>query len=341
MHLRHRFGYVVVALTLSLSLRAADPVWWQVRSQNFILFTDTSEAKGIRLLTDLEARHAELADVFGGIPPRPFSVEVFLFEKAADFSETIPKVPAGTEFNKSAYLVRGPDRVFVVAKDKSPEDIANDVGHALGHVFFERLAWWRPFWLSEGAAEYFRKVSRSPDTKAVSEKEGFLSSDLLKIVPSAGYDDDAPPTAFRVQSHRLFRVLLKDYRPEFRDFLKVLKTAEGAKARPNVPEDSLQARLSDYVETRITATTVPALESRELSPTAVAIHRGDLLLAAGKTSEAAAWYNGDSTQARAARAILTRFSRSGTEPIRALARASQDLPGDGLIQLHFGSIETQ
>jgi hypothetical protein len=31
---------------------------------------------------------------------------------------------------RNAYLLTGPDRVFIIAKDKSPEDIANDVGHA-------------------------------------------------------------------------------------------------------------------------------------------------------------------------------------------------------------------
>jgi protein TonB len=334
---------VVLLLALLLPLSAAEPVWLQATSPNFVLVTDTSEAKARRLLADLETRFAALGDVLGGIPPRQFPIEVFLFEKSADFLETAPRVPTGTEFTKAAYLIRGPDRIFLVARDKSPEDIVDDAGHALGHVFFERMSWWRPFWLAEGAAEYFRKVGKNPDTKQVSAKDGFPVADLLKIVPSATYDDGAPPTAFRVQSHRLFRVFVNDYPSELRSFLKILRTIEGREATPDVPLQALETRFLSYVETRIDASAAPAasISVREVPAGTLAIHRGDLLVAAGKTSEAASWYNADTNDARAGRAILYRFSRSGGEPIRVLERASRDLPDFGLVHYHFGSIETR
>src|SRR5262249_32220727 len=73
----------------------------------------------------------------------------------------------------------------------------------------------------------------------------------------------------------------------------------------------------------------------------VSIHRGDLFLAANKTSEAGRYYNADTQQARAARAILTRYSRSVAEATRTLDRAARELPDAGLVQFHFGSIETK
>jgi len=73
----------------------------------------------------------------------------------------------------------------------------------------------------------------------------------------------------------------------------------------------------------------------------MSIHRGDLLLAANKTSDAASWYQGDNAPARAARATLARFSRSGGEPIRLLARAAAEMPDNGLVQFHTGSVETK
>ena len=334
---------LTVLTALSFNASAADPVWLQARSANFLLFTDTSEVKARRLLTDLEARVVALDAALGGIPQRQLPIEVFLFQNSVDFLETAPRPPAGSmEFNKAAYVVRGADRIFLVARDKSPEDIAEDAGHALGHVFVERLSWWRPFWLSEGAADYFRKVGRNPDTRQVTAKEGFPAADLLEIVPSSTYDDAAPPTAFRVQSHRLFRVLASEHPSQLRDFLGVLRTEAGSKAVPDVPVDTLETRLARYTETRITApATAAAIEVREADAEIRAVHRGDLLLAAGKTSEAATWYNGESNEARAARAILYRFSRSGGEPLRVLERAARDLPDDGLLQFHFGSIETR
>src|SRR5215831_265043 len=228
-----------------LFLFAKDTKWFEVSSDHFLLFTDTTEMKGRRLLTDLEGRVSAFSEAFGRVPPRQFPIEVFLFKEEQDFIEAIPHVPENPtgqtaqtvqtqqrglggpqrgigsigissaprgddQLRKSAYLLRGPDRIFIIAKDKSPDDIANEVGHALGHVLFERYAMWRPFWLAEGAAEYVRKIGRGADTKAISESDGFSAADMFTIVPSANYNDDDPPTAFRPESYRLVRLLLED-----------------------------------------------------------------------------------------------------------------------------------
>src|SRR5436309_13491178 len=189
-------------------LHAKDPKWFEMSSEHFLLFTDTNEAKGRRLISDFENRVAAFSQAFGKVPARQFPIEVFLFSNEQDFIEALPHAQGEEQLRKSAYLLRGPDRTFIVAKDKSPDDIANDVGHALGHVLFERYVMWRPFWLAEGAAEYVRKVGRSPDTKKFSEEDSFAVADLVTIVPSANYDDSAPGGAFRAQSYRLLRILL-------------------------------------------------------------------------------------------------------------------------------------
>lgn len=342
-----RLKWVAVALVLlaSASVRAADPVWIEVSSPNFILFTDTTEVKGRRLLEDFERRLASLSTVLGPIPVRQFPVEILLFSKKEEFLEAAPK-PTGPEappeFDRSAYLWRGPDRIFVGARDRSPEDLAEDVGHALGHIFFERVVRWRPFWLGEASAEYFRKVGRNPDTKRISEKDGYSASDLLEIVQSRDYDDEVRNTPFRIQAHRALRVVANSHRDALRDFIRDLRTEAGGEAKLNVPADTLQVAFDAYTETRLEPTNVSvAVRARTPAPEVVSIHRGDLLLAARKTSEAADWYKGDSKDSRAARAILARFSRGGGEPVRALDRAARELPESGLVQFHFGSIETK
>src|SRR5207249_721592 len=165
--MRYRSILLVAALLLLPipALHAKDPKWFEVSSEHFLLFTDTNEAKGRRLISDFENRVAAFSQALGKVPARQFPIEIFLFNNEQDFIEALPHAQ-GEEQLKSAYLLHGPDRMFVVAKDKSPDDIANDTGHALGHVLFERYTLWRPFWLSEGAAEYVRKVGRSADTKA-------------------------------------------------------------------------------------------------------------------------------------------------------------------------------
>src|SRR5206468_1688800 len=66
-----------------------------------------------------------------------------------------------------------------------------------------------------------------------------------------------------------------------------------------------------------------------------------LLLATERQADASRWYNADSKEARAARAILIRFSRPPAEAARALDRAARELPDHGLVQYHFGAMELQ
>src|SRR5215831_4785713 len=382
---------LVFMFVLSPRMRAKDTKWFEVSSDHFLLFTDTTEMKGRRLVSDFEARIAAFSQAFGKLPPRQFPIEIFLFKEEQDFIEAIPHVknpqpaqatqtvttttrggilgipgipgipgtggrgpststsaprvdrPQGDDqLRKSAYLLRGPDRIFIVAKDKSPDDIANDVGHALGHVLFERYAMWRPFWLAEGAAEYVRKVGRGADTKPISESDSFSAADMFTIVPSANYNDDAPPTAFRPESYRLVRLLLEDRPDVLKQYVSDLRNSSTKAPSFPVDGDSIESRLKAYVETPLKPPSAsPAVKSAEAETGSLAIHRGDLLLASSRDAEASRWYNADSKDARAARAILTRFSRPGPEAVRALDRASRELPDNGLVQYHFGAITVQ
>jgi TonB family protein len=314
---------------------AAEPQWIEGRSPHFLLLTDTSEAKGRRLLEDLEGRVKALADVVGAIPERQFPIEVFLFEKGPDFIEV-----TGAEPMKSAYLFRGLDRIFIVSRDKSPDDIANEVGHALGHVFFERTTLWRPFWLAEGAAEHFRKAGRKPDTKSVPKEESFSARDLLRIVPSPGYRDSDPAPPSRIQSHRLLRLIAERHPGALKGFLEVNRREVGEKARIDIDPATLGDELEAYTEAVIPLT--PQAAGIRMAPAdsaSVALRRGDLLVAAGKTSAASERYTGVSAEARAARAILIRSTRNPLEAARALERAAREQPDHGLVHFHFGSLE--
>src|SRR5262249_32512894 len=219
------------------------------------------------------------------------------------------------------------DRIFIVAKDKSPDDIANDVGHALGHVLFERYAVWRPFWLAEGAAEFVRKIGRSADTKPITEQEAFSAADMFTIVSSATYNDNDPPTAFRTEAYRLVRFLLGQQPEVLRQYLQSLRTDSDKIPKISVDGEAIQAQFNSYVETPLKSiASTPAVKSGDADTGKFAIHRGDLLLAAGRQSEAARWYNADSKEARAARAIVTRFTRQPVEAIRVLDRAAREVP---------------
>ena len=332
-------------LLLSLpipALHAKDPKWFEVSSEHFLLFTDTNEAKGRRLISDFENRVAAFSQAFGKVPARQFPIEIFLFNNEQDFIEALPHGQGEEQLKKAAYLLRGPDRTFIVAKDKSPDDIANDAGHALGHVLFERYVLWRPFWLAESAAEYVRKAGRSADTKAVSEQEGFSAGDVVTIVPSATYDDNDPGGAFRTESYRLLRILLDEKPDLIRQYLQSLRMESEHAPVIDLDAQAMDSRLKTAVETPLKMPPVTAaVKSSEADMARLAIHRGDLLLATERQADASRWYNAESKDARAARAIITRFSRPAAEATRVLDRSARELPENGLVQYHFGAMELQ
>src|SRR5438309_11246198 len=125
--MRYRLISLVLLLLFARipAAHAKDTKWFEFSSDHFLLFTDTSEAKGRRLVADFENRVAAISDAFGKVPPRSFPIEVFLFNNEQDFTDASPRPKSEDEPRKNAYLLRGPDRFFIVAKDKSPDDIAN------------------------------------------------------------------------------------------------------------------------------------------------------------------------------------------------------------------------
>src|SRR6266849_9846485 len=82
-----------VALTLFLlrvpALQAKDAKWFEMSSEHFLLFTDTNEAKGRRLISDFENRVAAFTQALGKLPPRQFPIEIFLFNNEQDFVEAL------------------------------------------------------------------------------------------------------------------------------------------------------------------------------------------------------------------------------------------------------------
>jgi TonB family protein len=273
------------------------------------------------------------------VPKRQFPIEIFLFKTNEDFLSVSPP-NSGIDIFVNAYFLKGADRNFIVSQDRSPDDVAKDVGHALGHEFLNRSILWHPFWLEEGAAEYFRNVGRNPDSKRVLPEDRLRAGDILKIVPSAAYNDADPVSPFRLQAYRLLRIALDQSPAQLRSYITALKVESGRDPTLAIDVADATDRLSPFTDTRILPVPgVPAIQVRDVSAAIVAVHRGDALVAARQTVQASRWYEGDSQDARAARAILARIS-GGKEAAPVLERSAQEMPGHGLLQYYFGTIET-
>lgn len=335
--------HVLICVSLFSLIPPARPAgaaakWWELTSENFVVITDTSEPKGRRLIEDLENRVAAFSLAFREVPERQFPIEVFLLDSAVDFEGA---TPLGIErVEKSAYLYRGPDRIFITARDKSPEDLARDYGHALGHVLFERIVMWRPFWLSEAAAEYVRRLGRDPENEEIDPEDRYSTEDLLTIVRSATYIDDAKQDPFRLQAYRLYRVLRGDHRDSLQQFLNALSREDGSETRLEVA--TLDEKLRSYSETRVNFPRVPMeIRVRPIDAEAASIRRGDLLVAAGRGREADRLYAGQTAEARIGLALLAKVTRPLNEARVTLERASREFKDSGLVQFHYGAIEAR
>src|SRR5712691_5487075 len=97
MRFRVTFLALLYALAQAPSLHAKDAKWFEVSSEHFLLFTDTSEMKGRRLAADFENRIDAFSQAFGKVPARQFPIEIFLFKEETDFNDVLPRVKAAQD----------------------------------------------------------------------------------------------------------------------------------------------------------------------------------------------------------------------------------------------------
>src|SRR5438034_3815002 len=94
MRLRSVFLVFLWLFVQRCPLHAKDAKWFEVSSDHFLLFTDTNEMKGRRLVSDFENRFEAFSQAFGKVPARQFPIEILLFKEEQDFNEVLPRVKA-------------------------------------------------------------------------------------------------------------------------------------------------------------------------------------------------------------------------------------------------------
>ena len=229
--MRIRFRFVLRGLAAGLEhagARGADPVWIQITSRNFTLFTDTTEVKGRRLFEDLEGRLAALGSALGEIPQRQFPIEVFLFSKKEEFLEALrgPQVLMHLQSSRSLHICGGARTESSSVRGTShPPTLPTTLDTrlvmcSLNAPRFGDRSGWRKARLST-----FERLAATPTTSKFRRRTGIPLRTFSRSFRIKEYDDDAPPTAFRVQSHRLLRLVLARHGSEFRALLKALRTS--------------------------------------------------------------------------------------------------------------------
>jgi TonB family protein len=326
--------------------------WIEVRTKNFVVYTDTDEEKGVRLLERLESVMAAYSDKLFPLAPRTFPIRVLLFDDTDEYQRLLPE-RVRTERTldndlvapRDAYLVRGGTDWLIAARDESPDDLVDDVGHSLGHLFLARSAMWQPFWLQEAAGEFVRLVGREDRNGDLDPDEAYAVGELIKIVPSTAFDDFGDGGPFRVTSYFLLRVLMENH-PEVLDaYMEDIGLESGHEATLRAPAgeaESLDAKVRDFQDRVIPMNAVAVEpEVRDMSPEEASIVRGDLAVASGYPAVARGYYQQGGAAARTGMAVLGKQNGPSASNRRAFEELATSSPNDPLAHYHLGTLDPE
>lgn len=344
---------VIVALP-GFARPQSNDAWVEVRTENFVVYTDTDEEKAIDFATRLESVRAAYGEHFVPLSTRPFPIRVVLLDDREDFRRSVPE-SVRTELTLTeelvprhdAYLIPGVTDWFILARDASSDDLIDDVGHSLGHLLLARSVLWRPFWLEEAVGEFVRLVGRDTHDGAVSSEDVYTVAELLEIVPSSSFDDLGDGGSFRTSAYFLLRVLMEDH-PEVLDaYLQDLAREDGYQATLRMsPEDlgSLDSRIIGFQDRMISMPEVPVgTQTRRMSGEEVAVVRGDLAVASGYPALARSYYQeaGATMAARVGMAVLGTLSGPSASNRRAFEQLAVSYPDNALVHYHLGTLDPE
>jgi hypothetical protein len=144
------------------ALASSDP-WLRAESDNFIIYSNSSEARLRDLAADLESYDALLARWTNASGPRsPIKLEVFLFRVASVFYEALGSVSPGI----LGFYTARPELIASIAQDRGVEGFAaqTTLFHEYAHHFmFAHFANAYPAWYIEGFAELASGTSFEPN----------------------------------------------------------------------------------------------------------------------------------------------------------------------------------
>ncbi len=345
------FAVWFVSSGLPAAAQSADP-WLEVRAENFVVYTDTDEEKALRLAARLESVRAAYGQRFYPLAPRPFPIRVVLFDDRDEFQRIIPE-SVRTELTLTdelvgrhdAYLIQGSTDWFIAARDESPDDLINDVGHSLGHLFLARSGLWRPFWLEEAVGEFVRFVGREEQDDDLAAEDAYPVAEVLEIVPSATFDDLGDGGPFRLSAYFLLRVLMEDHPDVLEAYFRDLAVEDGYQATLPMPSEDLASlnekvlRFEDRLVPMDDAVVEPAVREMTVEESGVVL--GDLALASGYPNVARSYYQQGrgAPGAQVGLAVLGKLGGPSAANARAFEQLAMLYPDDALVHYHLGTLD--
>jgi hypothetical protein len=230
------------------------PVWIEVKSEHFTVWTDTKASRGSELIRELERRRQIVARAMNRAAANEHTFVIAL-HSAWETAAYLPKrIGAMALFHKVAI-----DPTLVLSADDNGRD--HLVSHVLTYVISRSVLRQQPTWLAEGIATYFEMADLESDAASVTV--GMPRADRLRLIRtkrtlslrellSCRYEDRCRDERFAATAWALFSYLLNERLDQLADYLRRLDSPATAarawnEAFAGVSYDDLERGLARWM----------------------------------------------------------------------------------------------
>ena len=149
------------AVTLPSSARDSADHWFEVRSQHFVVLTDSNEKQARHIASQFE----RMRSVFHLMMPTasdsagsPIIVVALKDKKSFQSLEPEAYLAKG-QLDLAGYFMRAPDKNYILLRlDAQGEHPYATVYHEYTHYMLRDASEWIPLWLNEGLAEFYQNT---------------------------------------------------------------------------------------------------------------------------------------------------------------------------------------
>ena len=151
--------FVLFVVTLSAAARDGASHWAEVRSQHFVVLTDSSEKQARRVASQLERMRAVfhvLLPTASDTPGSPVIVLALKDKKAFQALEPEAYLAKG-QLDLAGLFMRAPDKNYILLRlDAQGDHPYATIYHEYTHFMLRNASEWIPLWLNEGLAEFYQ-----------------------------------------------------------------------------------------------------------------------------------------------------------------------------------------
>ena len=158
--MRRSFTFLFcLVFALSASARDATDHWVELRSQHFVVLTDSNEKQARRIAGQFERMRAVFQLLMPAASDSAGSPIVVLAVKdRKGFQSLEPEAYLGKgKLDLAGYFLRAPDKNYIIVRlDAQGDHPFATVYHEYTHFMLRNASEWIPLWMNEGMAEFYQ-----------------------------------------------------------------------------------------------------------------------------------------------------------------------------------------